>query len=305
MGEAKSSQPTKKFTLALVQMSMAADGEANLRTAADRIKEAARARANVICLPELFQHRYFCQSEDEARFALAEAIPGPTSTALSKAAAENHVTLVAPLFERRAAGLYHNSAAVIDAGGELRGVYRKMHIPDDPRYHEKFYFAPGDTGFCAFETAACRIAPLICWDQWFPEAARIATLAGAELLAYPTAIGWLPEEKKSDGEAQVDAWRTIQRAHAIANGVYVAAANRVGFEPHPEGRGGIEFWGNSFICDPSGRVIAEAARDREEILMAEIDLGRIDEERRGWPFLRDRRADAYRGLDRLYFGPAE
>jgi len=291
----------RRFKIGLIQMAATPSPEENLRRAAARIGEAAHAGAQVICLPELFRSQYFCQSEDHAWFDLAEPIPGPSTEALTNLAKALGVVIVAPVFERRAPGLYHNSAAIIDATGSIAGVYRKMHIPDDPAYYEKFYFTPGDLGFRAFDTVVGRIGVLICWDQWYPEGARLTALAGASILFYPTAIGWHPDEKEPSGAAQRDAWRTIQRAHAIANGVYVAAINRVGHEKPPGAPGrGIEFWGSSFVCDPFGTVTAEAALDREEILSAEIDLKRIEETRQHWPFLRDRRIDAYRGLDQRF-----
>jgi len=288
-----------RFRVGLVQMTMSTDPAANLERGQAGVREAAAKGAQVVCLPELFRSPYFCQREDAQLFDLAEPVPGPTTTALGAVARETGVVVVAPIFERRAPGLYHNSAAVIDASGEVLGLYRKMHIPDDPCYYEKFYFTPGDLGFRAFDTRAGRIGTLICWDQWYPEGARLTALQGAAVLFYPTAIGWHPHEKQVHGAAQRDAWRTIQRGHAIANGVYVAVANRVGHEPN-EGGAGIEFWGSSFLCDPFGVVVAEAAADREEILVAEVDLGRIEEVRRNWPFLRDRRIDAYAGLDRRF-----
>ena len=292
----------QKFVAGLVQMACAPDPDLNLATAVGRIREAAAAGAQVVCLPELFRSRYFCQREDASAFDLAEPIPGPTVQAISAAARQCGVAVVAPVFERRAPGVYHNSVAVIDSGGEVLGVYRKMHIPDDPAYYEKFYFAPGDLGFRAFQTRAGRVAALICWDQWFPEAARLSALRGASVLFYPTAIGWHPHEKQAFGEAQRDAWKTVQRAHAIANGIYVAVVNRVGMEKPaaPPESAGIEFWGSSFIADPFGVVTAEASRDREEILHGEIDLARLEEVRRNWPFLRDRRVDAYAGLDQRF-----
>ncbi len=265
----------------------------NLQKAVAMVEDAAQRGAEVVCLPELFQSQYFCQREDAALFDLAETIPGPTTDTLAKVAKGKGVVIVAPLFERRAPGVYHNSAAIIDVTGEVVGLYRKMHIPDDPAYYEKFYFTPGDLGFRAFNTQVGRISTLICWDQWFPEGARLAALHGPGILFYPTAIGWHPAEKDQFGPSQVDAWRTIQRSHAIANGVYVAAANRVGFEKTSAVGAGLEFWGSSFICDPFGVVIAQAAADREEILLAEIDLNRIEDVRRNWPFLRDRRIDGY------------
>jgi len=295
-------QPPQKVMVGLVQMSMATDPQENLAKALARVEEAASQGAELICLPELFGSRYFCQREDHAAFDLAESVPGPTTEALATAAKKLGAVVIVPFFERRAPGLYHNSAAVIDADGKLLGLYRKMHIPDDPAYFEKFYFTPGDLGFRSFETSKGRIGTLICWDQWYPEAARLTALGGASVLFYPTAIGWHPEEKEKYGAAQRDAWRTVQRGHAIANGVYVAAVNRVGFEPADprgdESRQGIEFWGSSFVCDPFGIVIAEASAEREEILFAEIDVQRIEIVRRHWPFLRDRRIDAYGGIER-------
>lgn len=289
-----------KLRVALIQMACAEDPKENLNVALARVEEAAKVGAGLICLPELFRTRYFCQGEDAERFDLAETIPGPSTEALSTIARDRKVVVVAPLFERRAPGLYHNSAAVIDADGSVTGVYRKMHIPDDPGFQEKFYFAPGDLGFKAIDTQIGRIAPLICWDQWYPEAARIAALQGAGIIIYPTAIGWHPEEKETEGEQQVDAWRTVQRGHAIANGVYVAAVNRVGHERPEEGGDGIEFWGTSFICDPFGAVLDQASERSEEILLAEVDPARIEEVRRGWPFLRDRRIDAYEPIKRRF-----
>jgi len=254
----------------------------------------------VVCLPELFRSPYFCQSEDARRFDLAEPVPGPTTAVLGAAAKKAGVVVVAPVFERRAPGLYHNSAAIIDATGEVIGLYRKMHIPDDPAYYEKYYFTPGDLGFRAFDTRAGRIGTLICWDQWYPEGARLTALQGAVVLFFPTAIGWHPGEKQEHGAAQRDAWRTIQRGHAIANGVYVAAANRVGHEKPAEGGPGLEFWGSSFLCDPFGVVVAEASSDKEEIVVGEVDLARLEDVRRNWPFLRDRRTDAYAGIERRF-----
>jgi N-carbamoylputrescine amidase len=286
------------FLVGLVQMSCGPDPEANLEKAAERVRDAARLGADVICLPELFQAQYFCQREDIALFDLAEPIPGPGTERLGAVAREENVVVVASLFERRAPGLYHNTAVVLEKDGSIAGLYRKMHIPDDPLYYEKFYFTPGDLGFRAFDTSAGRIGTLVCWDQWYPEGARITALQGANVLFYPTAIGWHPHEKEEFGAAQYDAWQTIQRAHAIANGVYVAAVNRVGVE-HGDVRGnrvegpGLEFWGGSFLADSFGRVIAKAAHDREEILVGEIDLRKIEDTRRNWPFLRDRRIDAY------------
>jgi N-carbamoylputrescine amidase len=291
---------TAKFKVGLVQMSMSADPQQNVDKAAARVEEAARKGAEVVCLPELYRSPYFCQREDAALFDLAEPIPGPSTERLSEAARKAGVAVVVPIFEKRAPGLYHNSAVVLDADGSTAGLYRKMHIPDDPAFYEKFYFTPGDLGFQAIDTRFGRIGTLICWDQWYPEGARLTALRGAEVLFYPTAIGWHPAEKARHGASQRDAWRTVQRGHAIANGCYVAAVNRVGHEPGPEGQAGLEFWGSSFLCDPFGVVIAEASTDREEILVGEIDRARIEEVRRGWPFLRDRRIDAYQGIDRRF-----
>ena len=285
-----------RFSIGLVQMRMGSDPIANLDRAVSHIREAARRGARVVCLPELFRTPYFCQREDAALFDLAEPIPGPTSDALAKIARELGVVVVASLFERRAAGVYHNTAVVLDADGTERGRYRKMHIPDDPLYYEKFYFTPGDLGFRAFDTAVGRVGTLVCWDQWYPEAARLTALAGADVLFYPTAIGWHPREKAEYGAAQVNAWQVMQRAHAIANGVYVAAVNRVGHEGSADG--GIEFWGTSFVSDPFGVVIAEAPRDDEAVLVVECDRAHQEDVRRNWPFLRDRRIDAYGDITR-------
>jgi N-carbamoylputrescine amidase len=292
-------QPTRPV-IGLVQMSMTAEPEANLARAISGVKEAATRGASIVCLPELFRTLYIGQREDHALFDLAESVPGPSSEALSKVARDAGVVIIAPLFERRAAGLYHNTAAVIDADGELRGLYRKMHIPDDPAYYEKFYFAPGDLGFRAFDTRAGRIGTLVCWDQWYPEAARLTALQGAPILFYPTAIGWHPSEKARHGAHQLDAWRTIQRSHAIANGCWVAAVNRVGLERLDERDPGIEFWGHSFVADPFGVVVAEAPEGRESVLVVEVDLARVEEVRRNWPFIRDRRTDAYAGIERRF-----
>ncbi|MGQ0793761.1 MAG: carbon-nitrogen hydrolase [Deltaproteobacteria bacterium] len=289
------------FTAALVQMSCSANSAENLAKALHFTAEAAARGAKVVCLPELFLSRYFCQREEAAFFDLAEAVPGKTTEALGKMARSERISIVAPVFERRAAGVYHNSAAIIDTRGEIAGLYRKMHIPDDPSYYEKFYFTPGDLGFEAFDTEFGRIGTLICWDQWYPEAARLVAMRGASVIFYPTAIGWHPHEKAQCGEAQIEAWRTIQRSHAIANGVYIASVNRVGFEESGAGeRSGIEFWGASFIADPQGVIIAEASRDGEQILVAEIDEARIEDVRRNWPFLRDRRIDAYGDITRRF-----
>jgi N-carbamoylputrescine amidase len=289
---------TLNYRIGLVQMSCSPDPDANLDKAADRVREAAREGANVVCLPELFRAQYFCQREDIALFDLAEPIPGPSTDRLSAIAREEKVVVIASLFERRAAGLYHNTAAVIQQDGTLAGLYRKMHIPDDPLYYEKFYFTPGDLGFKAFDTAFGKVGTLVCWDQWYPEGARITALQGANVLFYPTAIGWHPAEKEEFGTAQYEAWQTIQRAHAIANGVFVGAVNRVGHE-QGDVRGnrvegpGLDFWGGSFIADPFGRIIAKASHDKEEILIGEVDIRSLEDVRRNWPFLRDRRIDAY------------
>ena len=288
----------EKFKVGLVQMSATPDPDENLRRAMDRVRDAASRGAHVVCLPELFQTQYFCQREDAALFDLAEPIPGPTTEKLASLAKELRVVLIASLFERRTAGVYHNTAVVFDADGSQLGLYRKMHIPDDPLYYEKYYFTPGDLGFKAFDTQAGRLGTLVCWDQWYPEGARLTALQGANVLFYPTAIGWHPAEKDEFGEAQHDAWRTIQRAHAIANGVYVGVVNRVGFETgnirgNQATGAGLEFWGGSFLCDPFGRVIAEASHDKEEILIGEVDLKILEDTRRNWPFLRDRRIDSY------------
>jgi N-carbamoylputrescine amidase len=281
-------------------MAMAADLGENLDRAVARVREAAGAGAEIVCLPELFRSPYFCQREDARLFDLAEPVPGPSTEALGHAARELRVAVVAPVFERRAPGLYHNSAVVIDADGRLLGLYRKMHIPDDPAFYEKFYFTPGDLGFRAFDTQPGRIGTLICWDQWYPEGARITALQGAAVLFYPTAIGWQPDEKEAQGASQRSAWQTIQRGHAIANGVYVAVVNRVGHERPAEGGPGLEFWGSSFLADPFGVVVAEASVGKEEIIVGEVNLVRIEDVRRNWPFLRDRRIDAYGGIDRRF-----
>ena len=284
----------------LVQMSMSRDADDNLKKAVARIGEAKKKGADVVCLPELYRSPYFCQKEDPDLFDLAEPVPGPSTEALGRAAREAGVAVVAPVFERRAPGLYHNSAVMLNEKGEVAGLYRKMHIPDDPLFYEKFYFTPGDLGFQAFDVGAGRIGTLICWDQWYPEGARLTALRGASVLFYPTAIGWHVHEKEQYGDQQRSAWQTIQRAHAIANGVYVAVVNRVGHEVPPEGGAGLQFWGSSFLCDPFGVVLAQASEDRPEILVGEVDLGRIEEVRRNWPFLRDRRIDAYEGIERRF-----
>ncbi len=328
------SAATSKFTIGLVQMACSPDPADNLARAVERIGEAARSGAQAVCLQELFRSQYFCQREDAALFDLAEPIPGPTTETLSRTARERQVVVVGSIFERRAPGVYHNTAVILDADGSLVGRYRKTHIPDDPLYYEKFYFTPGDAGYPACDTRVGRIGVLVCWDQWYPEAARLIALRGAQVLFYPSAIGWHPAEKQDHGHAQHDAWRTIQRSHAIANGIYVAAVNRVGHERPTEAPSGpfsgapsgvpseassgtvsglssgapsgapsglpsgpgIEFFGGSFVCDPFGVVLAEASHDREEILYAECDPARIEEVRRNWPFLRDRRVDTYGAL---------
>ena len=284
----------EKFKIGLVQMSCSADPAENLAKAQSKIREAAARGAQAVCLQELFRSQYFCREENAELFNLAEPIPGESTEALGKLARELKVVIIASLFERRASGVYHNTAAILNADGAIQGLYRKMHIPDDPLYFEKYYFTPGDLGFRNFETPFGRVGVLVCWDQWYPEAARITALGGADILFYPTAIGWHPSEKAQYGAAQLDAWRTIQRSHAIANGVYVAAVNRVGYEGTPEQ--GLEFWGSSFVADPFGQLIAEASTDQEEILVAEFDARRAEEVRRNWPFLRDRRIDAYQPI---------
>jgi len=271
-------------------------------------REAAGQGAQVVCLPELFQTQYFCQREEHALFDLAEPIPGDTTKKLGAVAKECSIALVASLFERRAAGVYHNTAAIFESDGSLKGMYRKMHIPDDPLYYEKFYFTPGDLGFKAVDTPHGRVGTLVCWDQWYPEGARLTALQGAEVLFYPTAIGWHPAEKDEFGAAQYDAWQTIQRAHAIANGVYVAGVNRVGHETG-DVRGdrasgpGLEFWGGSFLADPFGRIVAKASHTEEEILIGEIDMALLEDTRRNWPFLRDRRIDAYTPIASRFLDP--
>jgi N-carbamoylputrescine amidase len=293
---------TNLVRVALIQMRCAEDPDQNLAHLLERIEEAASQGAQIVSTQELFRSRYFCQTESHDHFALAEPIPGPTTEALARLAAARGIVIVASLFEYRAPGLYHNTAVVFDADGRLLGRYRKMHIPDDPLFYEKFYFTPGDLGFRAFETRYGKIGVLICWDQWYPEAARLTALHGAQILFYPTAIGWHPDEKAEYGERQHDSWQTIQRSHAIANGVYVVVPNRVGHEPTPVGHPGkgIEFWGQSFVSDPAGQLMVVGSVDREEILLVDCDLHRIEEQRTHWPFLRDRRIDAYGDLTRRY-----
>jgi N-carbamoylputrescine amidase len=285
-------------SVALIQKRAGLDPRENLDATVAQVHEAARRGANIVCTQELFRSQYFCQTEDHANFDLAEPIPGPSTQELCAAAKQNGIVVIGALFERRAPGLYHNTAAIIDADGEIRGLYRKMHIPDDPLFYEKFYFTPGDLGFRAFDTKFGRIGVLICWDQWYPEGARLTALQGAQILFYPTAIGWHPMEKAHFGEAQHSSWETMQRSHAIANGVFVAAPNRIGHEGDPQG--GIEFWGQSFICDPGGRLLAKGSADRDEIVMADCDFNLLDVQRTHWPFLRDRRIDAYGDITRRY-----
>ncbi len=287
---------SEKTKVALVQMQCGTEPAANLKKAIAFIRDAARGGAQIVCLPELFRSQYFCQSEDHANFALAEEIPGPTTDSLGKIAGELDLVIVASLFEKRAAGVYHNTAAIIDADGKFMGKYRKMHIPDDPAFYEKFYFTPGDLGFKAWPTQRGNIGVCVCWDQWYPEAARLTALRGAQLLFYPTAIGWHPAEKAKYGVAQHSSWETMQRSHAIANGCFVAAVNRVGHEA-PAGGAGIEFWGQSFLCAPGGEILVKGSIDQEEIVMGAVEWGRVDEHRTHWPFLRDRRIDAYAGLE--------
>ena len=287
----------EKFVIGLLQSSSTKNAAKNLARATEKIREAAKRGAQIVCTHELFLGEYFCRTEDASLFDLAEAVPGPSTEALGKVARENKVVLVASLFERRAAGLYHNTCAVIDADGSFLGKYRKMHIPDDPLYYEKFYFTPGDLGFPTFNTQRGRIGVQICWDQWYPEGARAISLGGAQVIFYPTSIGWHPAEKKEFGASQQDAWITIQRSHAIANGVYVAAVNRVGFERSgAAGDTGLEFWGNSFVADPFGQIIAQASSDKEEVLVVECDPAKSEDTRRNWPFMRDRRVDAYQPI---------
>jgi len=286
-------------TLGLLQHACTANPAQNLKKTLALTTQAAKSGAKIICTQELFRSQYFCQSEDHANFKLAEAIPGPSTAAFQAIAKKYKVVIIASLFERRASGLYHNTAVIIDADGSLLGIYRKMHIPDDPLFYEKFYFTPGDTGFRAWQTRYGRIGVLICWDQWYPEAARLTSLQGAEILFYPTAIGWHPKEKAEYGVNQHGAWETIQRSHAVANGCYVAAVNRIGLET-PVGGDGLEFWGQSFVAGTSGQILAKASVDREEVLLTEIDLGKVDVTRTHWPFLRDRRIDAYGDLTKRF-----
>ncbi len=286
------SELTSTVNVGLIQRKDLGDPEKNLEDTIKKINQAAEAGAQLVCLQELFKNSYFCQTEETKNFKLAESIPGPSTEALSRVAKERDMVIIAPLFERRSAGVYHNTAVVIDADGSLAGRYRKMHIPDDPCFYEKFYFTPGDLGFQVFKTKYGNLGVLICWDQWFPEAARLTALSGADILFYPTAIGF-QEEDRSVSNKQMQAWQTIQRSHAIANGVFVAATNRVGKEQN------ISFWGQSFVCDPFGEILAMASDTDQEILIASLDLNYIEDTRQGWPFLRDRRVDAYDGLNQI------
>ena len=288
------STESKQVTLALIQAKADSDPATNLQATLAKVEQSAADGANIVCTQELFATEYFCQSEDHDNFHLAESIPGATTEAFQRLAKRCGIVIIVSLFEKRSAGVYHNSAAVIDADGSLLGIYRKMHIPDDPLYHEKFYFTPGDLGFRAWDTRFGKIGVLICWDQWYPEAARLTAMQGAELLFYPTAIGWHPSEKEKYGEQQRDAWQTIQRSHAVANGCFVASVNRVGHET-PVGGDGIEFWGGSFVASTSGEILSQAGLD-ESVLLLEVDLGTVDVTRTHWPFLRDRRIDAYSGI---------
>ena len=289
-----------KYTVGLLQLVYSEDINENMKKTLSWVDKAAKEGAQVICLPELYRSQYFCQKEDFNTFDLAETIPGPSTEVFQKAAKENNVAIVVPIFEKRAPGIYHNSAVIIDADGKILGVYRKMHIPDDPGFYEKYYFTPGDLGFKSFKTKFGNIGTLICWDQWYPEGARLTALQGAEVLFYPTAIGWHPSEKDKYGKEQRDSWITIQRSHAIANGVYVASVNRTGFEQPVKEQAGIIFWGSSFICDPQGVILAQASEDKEEVIIAEVDLNHLETIRRNWPFLRDRRIDAYGDITKRY-----
>jgi N-carbamoylputrescine amidase len=291
----KRKQSSSILNLGLLQMKVGPKPDENLKRTIKAAEDAANKGAQIICTQELFRSYYFCQNEDHDNFKLAESIPGPSTDAFSKVAKKNNVVIIASLFEKRAAGVYHNTAAMIDSDGSLLGIYRKMHIPDDPLFYEKFYFTPGDLGFIAWKTKKANIGTLVCWDQWYPEAARLTAMQGAEILFYPTAIGWHPKEKAEYGEDQHSAWEVSQRAHAVANGCYVAAVNRVGLE-QPIGGDGIEFWGQSFVANPSGRILQKASIDKEETLIVPCDLDKVDVQRTHWPFLRDRRIDAYGDL---------
>jgi N-carbamoylputrescine amidase len=291
---------SNNFVAAVIQMALSTDAGENLKNAINWIEKAARQGAEVICLPELFRSQYFCQTENIDNFNLAETIPGESTNEIGKLAAKLNIVVVVPVFEKRSSGLYHNSIVMIDSDGDLKGIYRKMHIPDDPGYYEKFYFTPGDIGYKTFITNYGNIGTLICWDQWYPEAARLTALQGASIIFYPTAIGWHPGEKEKHGKKQVDSWQTIQRGHAIANGVYVAAANRIGLEKVEKDSVGIEFWGQSFICNPQGVILTQGSADKEEILIAEIDLEKVEKMRRHWPFFRDRRIDSYGDITKRF-----
>ncbi|MEN9575175.1 MAG: hypothetical protein RL514_3030 [Verrucomicrobiota bacterium] len=295
----KRSRSDSTVTLGLVQTSCSSNPAENLRKTLAQVERCAKAGAQIISTQELFRSQYFCQSENHANFQLAESIPGPSTDAFCKLARKHQVVIVASLFEKRASGLYHNTAAIIDADGSMLGIYRKMHIPEDPLFHEKFYFTPGDLGFKAWQTRYAKIGVLICWDQWYPEAARLTAMQGAEILFYPTAIGWHPSEKAEYGVNQHGAWETIQRSHAVANGCYVAAINRIGLE-QPIGGDGLEFWGQSFVAGTSGQILAKASVDREENLLVPVDLAKVDVTRTHWPFLRDRRIDAYGDLTKRF-----
>ena len=291
------SDSNKTVPIALLQCRCTDDPAVNFQHTLAQAETAARQGAHIICTQELFSSLYFCQSEDYAHFQLAESIPGPSTQAFQTLARQYGVVIILSLFERRAAGVFHNTAAIIDADSSLLGIYRKMHIPDDPGYYEKFYFTPGDLGFRVWQTRYAKVGVLVCWDQWYPEAARLTALQGAEILFYPTAIGWLPSEKAALGNQQHTAWELIQRSHAVANGCYVAAVNRVGLE-RPAGGEGIEFWGQSFVAGTSGQILAKASSEKEEILQVPVDLSQIEHTRTHWPFLRDRRIDAYGPLTR-------
>jgi N-carbamoylputrescine amidase len=300
------SKPTHSIKIALSQMPCGSDPKANLSRQIRLLEQAAARGAQIVCTQELFTSQYFCQVEDHRFFKLAESIPGPSTDALCKIAKKRRMVIIASLFEKRTAGLYHNTAAIIDADGSILGVYRKMHIPDDPLYYEKFYFTPGDTGFRAWQTKYAKIGVLICWDQWFPEGARLTALQGAQILFYPTAIGWHPSEKAQYGKAQHESWELIQRSHAVANGCYVCAPNRIGLEKISDAKGkpvnkeGIQFWGQSFIASPDGQVVSRASSSREEVLLADCDLDKVEFSRTHWPFLRDRRIDAYGDLAKRF-----
>jgi N-carbamoylputrescine amidase len=302
----RNSQPYQIVPIALTQMACSADLDANLAKQLRLVERAAKSGAKIVCTQELFRSQYFCQIEDHRFFKTAETIPGPSTDAMAKLARKYKIVIIASLFEKRAQGLYHNTAVIIDADGSILGLYRKMHIPDDPLYYEKFYFTPGDTGFCAWKTKYAHIGVLVCWDQWFPEGARLTALAGAEILFYPTAIGWHPTEKTEYGAAQHESWELIQRSHAVANGCYVCAPNRIGLEKilgptgKPVSKDGIEFWGQSFVASPNGQIVAKASTGKEEILMVDCDLAKVEFSRTHWPFLRDRRIDAYGDLTKRF-----